>query len=373
MGPQGIVDLLTPIIESLPTMSRDEALRQLSSGAQEGSAAWNAYYGPSGYYNAAPSVQAASPVSSTTAPVPPAVSNPTYTQNEGYNPLQYASNATAQQVANLTGGGVRTETYPGSMIPMPSMNYITGLGPDDMNAGLLADALSKYSPEYVARTYGIPVGSLPAGGAFASQLAAAGRPSPTPDYVKSQPQTPYAPPQTQSQPTPQFTNTAQTQQWPYMNMNGFVPQAQYMQNQFQQAFPGYTVPYQFTMNPYQQMGFGGFGGSPFGMYGNYGMNGFGGGGYSGNSLNFPTNVYGSGYNFMPSMFGMNNQGSQAGAGVGVNAPNYFSQPRSNTMSNFASLSNYTNPSFMGGAQGNQYNPYGRMNYGGYTGQGFNYR
>lgn len=354
-------------------MSKEEAARQLSAGAGPGSAAWNTYYGTGGYYSQAPSVQAASPAPPA-ATASPSLPSPTYTNTPGYNPYQYATMDTAKQVAALTGGQVYTQKYPTGPFNLPDMNYISGLGPDMMNAGLLADALSKYSPEYVARTYGIPVGSLPAGGAFASQLAAAGQPSPTPDYLQQRAQTttPYQAPNTTQVPyqQPRFqapTNFSQPQNWnpvgqygnynnvgwPYMNLNGFVPQAQYMQNTFQQAFPGYNL--------------GGW--NPFGAYGNFGNQRVN---YAGlNSANFG-NVFGTGYNFYPGLFGMNNQGSQAGTGVGANV-NLFNQPQSATMRNFATVNNYANPSFMGGSQGNQYNPYGRMNYGGYSGQGYNYR
>lgn len=62
-------------------------------------------------------------------------------ENNGWNPSQYATNGTANQLAGMLGGSVmRTDTSmnPGGAFSVPSQNMIDLGGEDGLNAGLLA-------------------------------------------------------------------------------------------------------------------------------------------------------------------------------------------------------------------------------------------
>lgn len=139
-------------------MTRDEAIALLSGGAGPGSEAWNSYYGSGGFYNQAPSVQAAgtTPFLQQPQTLTPLMYNPGYASvsGQGYNPYQYANNNTTQILADLLGGTPVTNTYANSPFNIPSMNMID-IGGQQYNAGLLANAFSKYDPRVVAQMYGL--------------------------------------------------------------------------------------------------------------------------------------------------------------------------------------------------------------------------
>ena len=71
---------------------------------------------------------------------------PQYQQNlGGYNPQQYATTGTANDLAQMLGGRVQQTRYDqASPFGIPPQNMINFGGADGLNAGLLADRYSKY-------------------------------------------------------------------------------------------------------------------------------------------------------------------------------------------------------------------------------------
>ena len=72
--------------------------------------------------------------------------NPQYQQNLGsYNPAQYATTGTANDLAQMLGGRVQQTRYDqASPFGIPPQNMINFGGADSLNAGLLADRYAKY-------------------------------------------------------------------------------------------------------------------------------------------------------------------------------------------------------------------------------------
>ena len=71
--------------------------------------------------------------------------NPTFENYGGYNPAQYATLATANNLAQQLGGNVmQTRMAPGSPFAVPNQNSIYLGGNDPLNAGLLAQRYAKY-------------------------------------------------------------------------------------------------------------------------------------------------------------------------------------------------------------------------------------
>ncbi|MCC7497319.1 MAG: hypothetical protein IT160_07065 [Bryobacterales bacterium] len=108
--------------------------------------------------------------------------SPTY----DYNHTQWASDATAQQVAQNTGGSVvRSEVYGGAM---PTWNLIDYGGQDKFNAGLVAQLYATY-PKWQADAM-LAAEQARSGGSYTAwsgptveQVKAASQPAPTTNYL----------------------------------------------------------------------------------------------------------------------------------------------------------------------------------------------
>ena len=76
---------------------------------------------------------------------PSPFANPTFENFSGYNPAQYATLGTANNLAQQLGGNVmQTQMAPGSPFAVPNQNSVYLGGNDPLNAGLLAQRYAKY-------------------------------------------------------------------------------------------------------------------------------------------------------------------------------------------------------------------------------------
>lgn len=98
--------------------------------------------GPMGPFQASGGSNSASQ-SGQGAPSP--FANPTFENYSGYNPAQYATLGTANNLAQQLGGNVmQTQMAQGSPFSVPNQNAVYLGGNDPLNAGLLAQRYAKY-------------------------------------------------------------------------------------------------------------------------------------------------------------------------------------------------------------------------------------